>query len=248
MPFRESILEIAPPWLLGRIAQGIQYGCGLVIDALGEWAMEGVKARMPGVGTPDALPLIGRDRLIDRGPSETDANYALRLSRAFDTWATAGGAPTLLRALAVWFSPLTTTPIRLVSNSAVWHEIDLGTLIVTKTVVGTNWGWDAFTTRWFRGWAILDSSAAPWTPDLWGAGNWGDGGTWGSNATVAQVAQIRGIVEKWKPAHVFVPNIIVTFSATLFEVADTSPPNPSGTSDTALWRLGYNAIFWKGTK
>jgi len=64
--------------------------------------------------------------------------------------------------------------------------------------------------------------------------------------TTGEVASLRNIVEKWKPAHITAMNIIVTFSSTLFEVADASPPNPNGTSDTALWRMGYNAIFLEG--
>jgi len=247
MPFRDSILEISPPFLLGEVGAGIQYSEGVIIDALGDWMIDGVKASMPGIGTPDALFLIGRDMQLDRGPSETDDHYAMRLQGAIESHRRKGNGGELLRQLLAWFSPSTSTPLRLVSESAVWHEINLLNGLVTKTNVGTNWNWDAFVGRWFRGWVIIDSSAAPWVPDLWGdPGTWGDGGTWGSDATVDQVAQLQSIVSKWKPAHVACLNIIITFSATLFEVLDTSPPNPSGTSDTPEWRVGYNAIFWDG--
>ena len=250
MPFRDSILAISPPYLTepGGTAEGVQYSEGTVLDALADWAVFGVEASMPGVGTPTALSLIGRDMQIDRGPNETDDHYATRLQRAIDSHRVKGSGPELLKQLAAWFSPSILTPIRLVSNAAVWHEINLTTLVVTKTVVGTNWNWDAFTAvRWWRGWLIIDSSVAPWTRDLWGdPGNWGDGGTWGSDATLDHVNQIRRIVDRWKPMHINAINVIVTFSATLFERTDASPPNPSGTSDTALWRTGYNAIFWNG--
>lgn len=251
MPFRDSILEVSPPFLCeeGGVAEAIQYAEGTTMDAIGDWMIEAVQASMPGIGTPDALYLCGRDMQIDRGPTETDDHYIARLQGAIDSHRVRGAPGELLKQLAAWFSPSVATPIRLVSHSAVWHEIDLTTLVVTKTVVGTNWDWDAFTSRWWRGWVIFDSSGGPWTPDLWGdPGNWGDGGTWGSNATVSEVAQLRAWVEKWKPAHLVAMNMIVTFDATLFEVADASPPNPSGTSDTALWRVGYNALFWKGTE
>lgn len=247
MPFRDSILEISPPFLLGDTGEKLQYSEGLVIDGIGQWMIEGVKASMPGECPAEALGLTGRDMQIDRGPNETDDHYATRLQKAVDSHRVKGSGGELLRQLAAYFSPSVATPIRLVSNSAVWHEINLTTLAITKTAVGTNWNWDAFTsTRWFRGWVILDSTAGPWTPTVWGGGTWG-GGTWGSTATVAEVAHIRGIIEKWKPAHVACLNIIVTFAATLFERTDASPPNPSGTSDTASWRLGYNANFWAGT-
>lgn len=249
MPFRDSILEISPPWLVGFVGSRIQYAEGLLIDVLGDWAIDGVKASMPGVGTPDADYLIGRDMQIDRGPTETSEHYEERLRKAIDSHRVKGSPGELLRQLAAWFSPSVATPIRLVSNSAVWHEINLSTLAVTKTVVGTNWDWDAYTSsRWFRGWLIIDSSAGPWANDgLWGdPGLWGDGGTWGSTASLEDVAQLRSIVSKWKPAHVACKNIIVTFDATLFEVADVSPPNPDGDSENPAWRMGYDAAFWAG--
>lgn len=250
MPFRDYILEISPPWLTkkGGTAEAIQYSEAIGVDGLGEWAIDGVKASMPGYGPSDALSYVGRDMLIDRGPNETDAHYETRLQRAVDSHRVNGSGPELCRQLLAWFSPTTATPIRIVSNSAVWHEINTTTEIVTKTVVGTNWNWDSFTsTRWWRGWVIIDSTVAPWTADLWDlVGLWGDGGTWGSNATANEVGALRRIVDRWKPAHLAVLNIIVTFAATLFERTDASPPNPNGTSDTPLWRLGYNAIFWDG--
>ena len=244
MPFRDSILEISPPFALGPIATAIQYAEGTVMDGLAQWAIEGVQAAMPGIGTPDALYLIGRDMQIDRGPNEADDHYASRLQGAVDSHRLKGSGPELLRQLLAWFSPSTLTPIRLVSNSAVWHEINTTTDAVTKTVVGTNWTWDALASvRWWRGWVIIDSSTAPWTLDVWGdPGNWGDGGVWGSSMSVGDVGAIRRIVDKWKPAHITAQPIII-FNASLFEVADASPPNPNGTSDTSAWRAPLAAAF-----
>jgi len=250
MPLRDSILAISPPFLVeeGGTGEALSYSIGTVLDGIGEWMIEGVFASMPGIGTTDALYLIGKDMQIDRGPTETDAHYIDRLQRAIDSHRVKGSPVELLKQLAAWFSPSVATPIRLVSNNAVWHEINLTTLVVTKTVVGTNWDWDTYSnTRWWRGWVILDASGGPWTPDLWDlVGTWGDGGTWGSDATIDQVHQIQRWIEKWKPAHIACINIIVTFDATLFEVADASPPNPNGTSDTPAWRVTTNAIYWDG--
>lgn len=247
MALRESLIAISPPWLQSFWSSRVQYGPGLALDAVAQWMLEGTKAALPGLGTPDALPYIGRDRNLDRGPNETDAAFAARLSAAFDTWATAGTAATLLQQLLVYFAPSTATPLRVVSNAAVWHDINLTTGAVTKTVAA-NWTWDALaSTAWFRGWVIIDSSAGPWTVDLWSSTDgsvWGDGGTWGSNASLADVTAIRSIVDKWRPANVAVPNIIVTFSNTLFLPASSAPPNPTGTSDNPAWRVATNAIYW----
>lgn len=247
MAFRESLIAISPTWLQGAIGGALQYTNGLGIDGIGQWALEGVKAQLPGIGTPDALPYIGRDRNIDRGPNETDAGYALRLSMAFDTWATAGSPVTLLAQLRAYFSPSTTTPLRLVSNDATWNVINLTTGVVTRTASAGNWTWDALAgTAWYRGWVIIDSTAGPWTADFWSStdsSTWGDGGTWGSSAALAEVSQISSLVAKWKPANVDA-QVIVTFSSTILRPTDTAPPNPNGTSDTPLWRTGISAIFW----
>jgi len=250
MPLRDSIIAISPPHLAGEggTAEALQYSIATVLDGIKDWMVQGVLASMPGYGTSDALYLIGKDMGIDRGPTETDAHYIDRLQGAIDSHRVRGSPVELLKQLAAWFSPSVATPLRLVSNNAVWHEINLTTLVVTKTVVGTNWTWDAYAAiRWWRGWLIIDASGGPWTPDLWGdPGTWGDGGTWGSNATVDQVKQLQRWVERWKPGHIACMNIIVAFDAGLYVVADTSPPNPNGTSDTPAWRVTQNAIFWDG--
>ncbi len=249
MAFRDSILAISPPSLCeeGGVAEAVQFAEGVAIDVVADWVTDGVKASMPGVGTNDALYLIGRDMQIDRGPNETDDHYIERLRGAVDSHRVRGAGPELLRQLLAWFSPSTATPLRLVSNSAVWHEINLTTEAVTKTVVGTNWDWDAFTSeRWWRGWVIIDSTAGPWVQEIWDAGQlWDDGGVWDSSATPGEVSAIQRIVDRWKPGNIDCVNIIVIFDAALFTVAETSPPNPSGTSDTSLWRIGYNAGFWE---
>jgi len=250
MPFRDSILAISPPALTeeGGTGEALQYSIGTVLDGVGDWMIQSVLASMPGYGTTDALYLVGQDLQIDRGPTETDAHYIGRLQRAIDSHRLKGSPVELLRQLNAWFSPSVVTPLRLVSNNAVWHSINPTTGVVTKTVVGTNWTWDGFAaTRWFRGWVIIESTSAPWTPDLWGdPGTWGDGGTWGSDATVIEVAQIQRWVSKWKPAHIHAKNLIVTFDAATFAVANASPPNPAADGEDAAWRATKNAIFWNG--
>ncbi len=249
MPFRDSILPISPPFMTeeGGTAEAIQYAIGEVLDGVADWMIEGVEASMPGIGTTDALYLIGIDMTIDRYPGDTDQNYALRLQRAVDSHRVAGNGPELLRQLAAYFYPSTDTPVRLVSDSAVWHEIDLVTGVVTKTVVGDNWTWDAFEgIRWWRGWVIIDSSVGPWQNDgIWDdPGEWDDGGTWDSTATLEEISVLRRIVDRWKPANVIAKRIIVCFDSNDFERTDASPPNPNGSGDDPTWQLGYDAAFW----
>lgn len=246
--FASSLRAIAVSWLNGPIGNALITPMTTMINGLASWATNGVWARFPDLAPPDALGYIGNDRNLERGPAQTDAGYATQLRKAFDTWRVAGNASTVLRQLAAYFTGIASPPLRAVSDSSIWHEYDYVTDAVTKTIVGTNWTWDGFTgTRWWRGWVVIDSSVAPWAIDLWAADEfWGDGGTWGSTASYDEVISILRVVNKWKPAHVHNVYVIVTFDASLFERTDASPPNPSGTSDTPLWRFPLAAAFWPG--
>lgn len=101
MSFKDSIKTFCPPWLAddspqsvdrpaGGVGGRIMYVLGLMTDANLEKLNQGMLAHMPGQGTPTALPLLGDDRLIERGLTESDAGYATRLSEAFDSWHFAG--------------------------------------------------------------------------------------------------------------------------------------------------------------
>ena len=246
--FRDSIIAISPPWLSGLVGGALQFTNAIGLDAVAQWTIEGVKASMPGIGTPDALPYIGRDRNIDRGPTETDAAYAARLSAAFDTWATAGTATTLLQQFNAYFSPNTATPLYLVANNSTWHSINTATNAVTKTPNAGNWTWDAnAATAWARGWVIIDSTNGPWTPDYWSSTDssvWGDGGTWGSSAPLTAVSQLNSLLDKWRPANVSPAQIIVMFSSTLFIPSNAPGTGPGGMGNLAVWQAMQNAMFW----
>ncbi len=248
MPFRESILAVSPPFLTepGGTAEAIQFAEGEAMDAIADWMIEGVEAAMPGIGTPDALHLIGIDMSIDRYPGDTDDHYATRLQRAVDSHRVHGNGPELLRQLVAYFFPSIETPVRLVSNRAVWHEIDLVTGAITKTNVGTNWIWDALASvRWWRGWIVIDSSAGPWTVDDWDdtdASLWDDGGVWDSNITLEQVDLLQRIAARWKPARM-VSRTIIIFDATLFRRTNTAHPNPNGDGEDSAFRAPLAASF-----
>lgn len=246
--FVDLIRKIAPSWLQGPIADALLTAPGTMLNAWANWATNGVRARFPSEAPSDALGYIGNDRNLERGPAQTDDGYREQLRKAFDTWRRAGNPTTILRQLAAYFAGTATPPLRTVTDAAVWHEYSYVTDDATKTIVGDNWTWDAFTgTRWWRGWVIIDSSAAPWTIDRWGdPGDWGDGGTWGSSATYDETISILRVVNKWKPAHVHNVNVIVTFDASLFERTDASPPNPNGNGEDSAWRASVDAAFWKG--
>jgi len=244
MGIRDYIAALSPPWLepVGEdgepsVGGGILYAATTNLDAVAQWLTEGIKARFPDTAPPDALGYIGNDRQIDRGPAEGAPGYAVRLRRAIDTWRNAGGARTILSQLAAYFTNIGTPPMRLVSDSSVWHVYNWVTGITTKTVVSpANWIWDGFTgTRWWRGWVIVDTTAGPFTRHLWGSVPlWGgSGGLWGVDEPPggAKVSDLVRIIKKWKPANVDVHHLVLTFNSTLFESTDTAPPNPNGNYD-----------------
>ncbi len=240
---RDMCIALAPSWLQTGVGGALLRSVGTVLDGLVARTNEGVKLRMPGIASPTALGYIGNDRNIERGPSQPDTPYALQLSKAFDTWRNAGGARTILGQLRYYFAPDDGPPMRAVSNSAVWHEIDPVTGIVTKTVDGTNWNWDDLT-RWWRGWIIIDGTDR-WLIDHWDdGGTWGDGGVWGSNMTEADARSFKRIIKKWKPANVYAKPII-TFDPDLFEVTDVLADNVDGTGEDPFWRVTLQANFFE---
>ncbi len=232
MTIRDGIEAICPPFLADGVAKKLLWSIGLALDGTREVLRHGVLARFPGVGTPDALPSIAKDRLFERGIDETNATFGERLGGAFDEHQTRGTAQALLRALRAHFLATNVPLIRVVSDRGTWHEIDMSTGVITRTKTSpSNWVWDTFaypdvTPRWWRGWVIIDMSAGPWIPSL----SYGEPGyeynddarvDYLSIATLHDVATLRRLVKTWKPQNVHVVNIITTFDAALFLPSNT---------------------------
>src|SRR5207247_5776373 len=90
--FRDGIKEIAPPWLDGDNGERLLYSLGATQDAVSEATQQAVKARLPSLAQEDALIFIGGDRLLLRGPTESAANFRLRLQLWLDSWMHAGSS------------------------------------------------------------------------------------------------------------------------------------------------------------
>lgn len=100
--FRDRIKVLSPAFLQEGVGERLMFVFGLELDAVMERLVQGVGARFPVItnlttgektpALPDALAVIGTDRLIDRGLTETDLSYGIRLRRAFDSWRLAGSA------------------------------------------------------------------------------------------------------------------------------------------------------------
>jgi hypothetical protein len=82
--------ELAPGWLRDPWGAALLKARGAQKDWLADALKQGVKARMPGAAPLDALPLIGRERGITRGRTETVDSYRARLRGAWEAWRWAG--------------------------------------------------------------------------------------------------------------------------------------------------------------
>ena len=216
---------IAPPWLRGPVGSRLLYALTVPLDALADWAFQGVKARFPFEAPPSALGALGHDRRVRRGPAETDEAYAVRLARFLEDHRTEGNAWALLDQLAGYFSP--TPPLmRFVQSngtSAVWYTRQPDGARSRFVATPTNFDWDgAGASKRSRGFVIiyLDATGNPYADGgTWGDGvrAWGDGGTWGTSAMPADVSGVLGLLEDWRAAHALFTWLILAFDPDSFD-------------------------------
>jgi hypothetical protein len=171
--YRQSLVPTTHQRAQGAAWQG---QLGDVDDTLVDRAKQAVKARMPLLAPTDALNLLGIERSIPRGPSESDAAYGLRLQAAWNTWPWAGTAFGILSALAalgytnVYLatcggqlytlpSPGTTLTIAALANGQWWIDSSRPFPDVTKAVWSANAAYGAA-----RRIAIPTADGGSWAP------------------------------------------------------------------------------------
>lgn len=154
--------------LRGRYALAWAGAQGVEKDRTVERARLAVLAGAVTDAPTDALPLLGADVALEQLPGELDASYRTRIAAAWDTWPWAGTR-----------TGLATVAAQLLYPSAV-------------LVTATAWGVPLASTLWARWWLLIGPSDHGVAPEgTWGTGTWGDGGTWGSDATPDEVALHR---------------------------------------------------------
>jgi hypothetical protein len=132
--FRTAIKAISPGPFRDGTSERYMYTFGLIFDALMQKMVEGQLARMPMKCAPAFLSIIGSDRLINQGLTESTDSYRVRLRKAFETWRIAGSARSVLvQALGYLLS---STPMaRMVSSRFTGNVADL--LFVTAATNAT---------------------------------------------------------------------------------------------------------------
>lgn len=99
-PFEAWVKRLRPSWLKGAKGQAIMGGLARVMGDLSvAWAENAQQQHMPLLADAEALPLIGSERRLPQGPTEADADYAIRMTQAVPMWGRAGSPLGLLLAL-----------------------------------------------------------------------------------------------------------------------------------------------------
>lgn len=247
--FRETINSMVPPWLSvtsGRaVGARLLYAFAALCDAGIQFAVEGVQARYPGIGTPTAYPYLSRDRRIIRGPGVPDAAFAVQLEKWLDSHRGAGSPVVLLEQLAGALVPYQTV-LRFVDTSGNWwtRNID-GTYEVVQTYPTSNWNWDSRPDLWARGYVIIYGNAI-WQPmSAWGTeqqwnGVWGDTtSTWGTTATTTEIETMIHVIQQWSAGHCLIQWLIIAFDDASF--SPTNPLSTEGMPD-GLWGKWHKVV------
>lgn len=100
MGYTEWFKNLPIPWLVGGpVGQLYWDAIGAVFDDQVSQNRQAVKARFPSTSPSDGLRYQGDDRLLVRGPQESDADYVKRLLDSWSQWKFGGHAAGLLAAL-----------------------------------------------------------------------------------------------------------------------------------------------------
>jgi hypothetical protein len=172
--FRNSFRSRVPPAIAAGGGEVVLYVQNYLWDVMREVMRKGIELRFPSLTSDSGLALIGQDRGIVRGRSETKEHYAARLTR----WRSPRGHRTRGSAFAL-----------LEQIWEYWGGIRCWTVNVNKSrhvrsfegeesfSYAYPWDWDGLTSLWARFWFVLEpnpdrADILPW--NTIGAGIWGN--------------------------------------------------------------------------
>lgn len=239
---RAALASIVPTWITNvpgfRNVYSYLYVIALLGDCLREMAWEGQLAAYPGVGTPDALPLIGQSRALTQGPSEPDATFVQRCITYRQALVRAGSAIELGAQIQDFLVGLGTLGAGVYPVLAV---IDRNGYTATLnadqsvTISTQSWDWDDFGGYvdgtgfhpgsevdgwWSDNWIIItDIFSTHYTSfsDTHWTGAYGSGDqTLDSLCPQSVVQGLMSLIAPWKGAHMYVRGIIWVPSVSAF--------------------------------
>jgi hypothetical protein len=196
--FRNQIRAASPRWLTRFFGLRIMYVLGAHMDAIVDAFLATLRHKFPGSTVrTDSFAVVGSERKMIRGISESDDSYAQRLRGYVEAHKHRGSAYELLRQLYVYFYP-SNFQITLAYPGGRFIQMDAAGVItdMPSTFVNGN------VAAWAHAHLFYELTTGAVGADTWAdGGTWDDGGVWDSSLTGAQVAQYRAIPAAWNAAH-----------------------------------------------
>ncbi len=239
--------SILPAWLQGP--NGLAYAgvLGKLKDQISDNAKAAATVGMPTAARPDALPVIGFERQLVRGPAESDAQYAERLRTAFDAWALAGTPLGMLLQIEILYPGI---PVVIVQQAARAFTLNPDTSLppLQRLVIQTLGG---------GGWRFDTNGGLPLSQGFWSRAavlfpgplptSWNDitsppTATAPNAPTVAEVNTLIKVINQWKPAKVTMKYIAVLVAGRMWGY----PPSQQWGAGTGTWG-GSTVIKWQTT-
>lgn len=211
--YRDDIRKFSPPWLQRGLAESILYSFGVHADALADALVAGVAQRFPGAYSFESLPLLGRERRIERGIYETDAAFAQRLTLWLLAHQKRGGPYALLGQLYYHYQP-EAFDIDLIYANGRMFRLNAG-MPLDQAVTRYNTSFrpeDGDTARWARWWLVYHTD------------RWAD-----TPPTETEIADLRLVPHAWNAAHAQGTIVIMSTGAEFWNSPEGSTWNEPGT-------------------
>lgn len=210
MTWKQWFIELLPPWLRKAAGEAFLGAIGDQIDVLATKAKDATKTAFVREAPSDSLNAHGWARSFERFPGEGDSAYRARLLRAWEWWSSAGtkDAPLPEDGADGGLVGIITAYL---GGSAV---VEVHPYFEPWRGPGHVIGW------WSHFWVVLKDTG--FTARVYGSPTptWGDGGTFGSTATLSQVTTVKNLVRLFKSAHEVCPAVVVVLSGKTYG----SPP------------------------
>jgi hypothetical protein len=253
--FRTAFRHLVPGWLSEGDGGKVLYSLAVIKDVYVQRLRDGIKSRFPSYAGKSAQRLIGQDRGILRGRTETNEHYAARLRawRYPRGHRVRGNAFALLEQVTEYFGGCYCYTVDVKGN---WHTFN-DPNAPTQTEHGTGYAWDWDSAKpggaglytpgdpWARFWLVVDLTTADSTfsehaaiadPECWRVGDLST--TVGIKGMSPEDGQaIKSLVRSpftWKPAGTKSEYVI-------YMTEPGSSPVPDGTWYNRRGRLAASA-------
>lgn len=246
---RDAIRSFVPVWLSDRVQLGLTRAFAFIYslvtpqDAVLEHTTQAVQARFPGVGTNTALPYLGNDREVLRGPTETEEAYVARLQNWL-YYAKRRGSRECIARMIHEFLP-GNPKVRVISRSGAWTTIDTAGVLTEEYLPGS-WNWDGnshperASSTWDI-WIVIYQSHYSVAPN-WGTGSWGGPNCLGIAMPREVFADLVRTISIAKSAHSIVRSILITSNVNDFSPSIIGSLMPDGWWGNYGRKVGANQV------